>query len=129
MTERNAYFRERASPLPVASFPELASSSRSTNTLHTSSLAMTPLRTPLPKTPPALSHYVDLTPARVRHNRPSSTLPAPSGEDIERFRLEAEERQKREAEFWGYGRKVRPGSRMGLDNRKMPQNPPWAQSR
>lgn len=85
-----------------------------------------------PGTPPAFSHFADLTPSTINFTR-SRRLTMGSAEaranaravDIERARAEAEARERAEASFWGYGRKVRPGSRLGLGNRKMPQVPPW----
>jgi hypothetical protein len=84
----------------------------------------------MPGTPPALSHYVDLTPARVPKRRAAltATIRPPAEEDLERIRRDLEARERQEAEHWGYGRKVRPGSRIGLDGRKMPARPPWAQA-
>lgn len=84
----------------------------------------------MPGTPPALSHYVDLTPARVPKRRAAltATIRPPVEEDLERIRRDLEARERQEAEHWGYGRKVRPGSRVGLDGRKMPARPPWAQA-
>ena len=84
-----------------------------------------------PGTPASLSHYVDFSPALERlTRRRASQQPQRERqeEELERIRLEAEARERQEAEFWGYGRKVRPGSRMGLDGRKIPALPPWSQS-
>ena len=115
--------RERSTPLP-----RLASSAARSLLPRLGTAPPT-----MPGTPPALSHYATLTPVRVPKPRDgtvrfSANVRMPTELGLEQIRLEVEARERQEADFWGYGRKVRPGSRMGQDNRKMPALPPWAQS-
>ena len=83
-----------------------------------------------PGTPASLSHYIDFSPAiaRLTKRRGTRKMGSERQEELERIRLETEAQERQEADFWGYGRKVRPGSRMGLDGRKIPSLPPWSQS-